>query len=98
MVQQLAAGRPNRDFHMNAHSRGRGAAFDESYEIHQFNAAARAPEHNYKHALSTLDGKIALLKRLAKHKIASSLYGAVATSPGEHPWGHARWVGGNARI
>lgn len=90
MVEQLAAGRPSRDFRMHPHQRGRGAD-DESYEVHRFDSAARAPVHAYKHALSTLDGKIALLKRLAKHKIAASLYRSVATPPGDS-WGHARWV------
>lgn len=79
---------------MHLHQRGRGAV-DESYEVERFDSAARAPVHAYKHALSTLDGKIALLKRLAKHKIAASLYRSVASMPGDS-WGRSRWVGADA--
>jgi len=96
MVESLAEGRSNRDFHVHAQHRGRDS-LDESYEIHEFDAATRAPQHNYKHALSTLDGKIALLKRLAKHKIAASFYGSAASAAGGQPWGQAHWVGASTQ-
>ena len=75
---------------------GQKLGLGEQYEIYKFNAATRAPAHEYVSALDTLDSSIAALKQEAAHKKRrSSFRPTLSTSDtaNVNGWGQSHWVG-----